>query len=106
MDRAKLERAVTYIQENLDRNLKLTNPIDELGISYYHLCRLFRQELGVTPHQYIVQQRVERAKTLLEDSGRTILDITNDCGFANPSHFAKCFRERVGISPRQFRSTN
>ncbi len=57
----------------------------------------------MTPHAYLVRQRVERSKLLLKQPNLTINQITLECGFANPSHFARCFRQQVGMSPKQFR---
>ncbi|MCY7367966.1 MAG: helix-turn-helix transcriptional regulator [Chamaesiphon sp.] len=68
-----------------------------------NFCRLFKRSMGMTPHAYLIQQRVERSKQLLKRGEGTLLDIAIDCGFANPSHFAKHFRRLTGISPKQFR---
>jgi AraC family transcriptional regulator len=57
----------------------------------------------MTPHAYLIQQRVERSKQLLRLKEYSMLDIAIECGFANPSHFAKWFRRYKGISPKQFR---
>jgi AraC family transcriptional regulator len=59
--------------------------------------------MGVTFHTYLVGQWVERAKQLLRQEQLNILEIADQCGFANPSHLAKQFREHTGLTPRQFR---
>jgi AraC family transcriptional regulator len=100
----RLKRAVEYINEHLGENLSLTTIAEQVDMSHYYFCRLFKQSVGVTPHQYLIQQRVEKSKSLLRQRELTIFDIAADCGFANPSHFAKCFRRYIGISPQQFRS--
>lgn len=104
LPKAKLQQAIEYINEHLHRNLTLTEIATELDMSQYYFCRLFKQSIGMTPHQYLMQQRVERSKQLLKQPEQKIVDIAAQCGFANPSHFAKCFRQRMGISPQQFRS--
>jgi AraC family transcriptional regulator len=88
---------------HLSENVSLATISDELGISQYYFCRLFKQSTGMTPHAYLIQQRVERSKQLLKRKEGTMLDIAIECGFANPSHFAKHFRKHIGISPKQFR---
>jgi AraC family transcriptional regulator len=98
----KLNLALEYINAHLSEDLSLTALAAELNISQYYLCRLFKQSIGITPHAYLVRQRVERSKQLLKDKENLILDIAIACGFANPSHFAKCFRREIGISPKQF----
>lgn len=98
----KLKQALEYMNVHLSENVSLAAIADELGISQYYFCRLFKQSTGMTPHAYLIQQRVERAKQLLKQKECTMLDIANDCGFANPSHFAKHFRRLTGVSPKQF----
>jgi AraC family transcriptional regulator len=100
----KLRQALEYIDNHLSQNISLVEIARQIDMSQHYFCRSFKQSIGITPHQYLIQQRVERAKQLLIHSELTILDITDECGFANPSHFAKYFRQHTGISPRQFRS--
>jgi AraC family transcriptional regulator len=104
LSKIKINQAIEYINEHLHLNLTLTEIATELEMSQYYFCRLFKQSIGMTPHQYLIQQRVERSRQLLKQLESKIVDIATECGFANPSHFAKCFRQRVGISPQQFRS--
>jgi AraC family transcriptional regulator len=99
----KLKQALEYMNTHLSENVSLASVSEELEISQFHLCRLFKQSTGMTLHTYLIQQRVERAKQLLKRKDCTMLDIAIECGFANPSHFAKHFRKHTGISPKQFR---
>jgi AraC family transcriptional regulator len=99
----KLKQALDYMNVHLSENLSLATLADELQISQYHFCRLFKQSTGTTPHAYLIQQRVEKSKQLLKQKEGTMNDIAIECGFANPSHFAKHFRKYTGISPKQFR---
>ncbi len=104
LSQVKLSQAIEYINEHLSQNLTLTEIAMELNMSQYYFCRLFKQSIGMTPHQYLIQQRVERSKQLLQQPGNKMIDIATQCGFANSSHFARCFRQKTGISPKQFRS--
>lgn len=88
---------------HLDENVSLATISEELEISQYYFCRLFKQSTGMAPHAYLIQQRVERSKPLLKQRELTINEIAIACGFANPSHFARHFRNHTGISPKQFR---
>jgi AraC family transcriptional regulator len=101
---AKLQQAIDFINEHLGENLSLTEIAAQVDMSQFYFCRLFKQSVGTTPHKYLIQQRVERSKSLLRQRECSIVDIAADCGFANPSHFAKCFRKYTGVSPQQFRS--
>jgi AraC family transcriptional regulator len=100
----KLKQAIDYINSHLGENLSLAAVSGELKISQFHFCRLFKKSTGMTPHSYLIQQRVERSKQLLKQKGCTINQIADECGFANPSHFANHFRQQTGISPKQFRT--
>ncbi|MGH2414636.1 MAG: AraC family transcriptional regulator [Microcystaceae cyanobacterium] len=99
----KLKQALEYISEHLRENVSLAEVAAELGMSQFYFCRLFKQSTGMTPHAYLIQQRVERSKQLLKQAESTMNDIAIECGFANPSHFAKCFRQHTSLSPKQFR---
>lgn len=99
----KLKQALEYMNAHLNENVSLATISEELGISQYYFCRLFKQSTGMTPHAYWIQQRVNRSKQLLKQRELTINDIAIECGFANPSHFAKHFRNHTGISPKEFR---
>jgi AraC family transcriptional regulator len=103
LSKQKLRQAIEYIQTHLGENLSLTAIADELGMSQYYFCHLFKRSTGISPHQYLIQQRVERAKQLLKHLDRTITSVAMECGFASQSHFAKCFRHHTGMNPKQFR---
>jgi len=101
----KLTQALEYINEHLHQDLSLIEISTELGISQYYFSRLFKQSTGMTPHGYLVQQRVERSKQLLKQSELTMAEIALRCGFANSSHLAKCFRKVMGRSLKEFRNS-
>lgn len=103
LSKQRLNQAIEYIQVHLSENLSLSDIANELGMSQYYFCHLFKRSVGVSPHQFLIQQRVERAKLLLRQPDRTITSIAMECGFANQSHFARCFRRHTGINPNQFR---
>ncbi|MBD1910285.1 MULTISPECIES: AraC family transcriptional regulator [unclassified Leptolyngbya] len=99
----KLKQALDYINAHLSENVSLAEIATELGMSQYYFCRLFKQSTGITPHAYLIQQRIELSKQLLKQKESTVNDVAIACGFANPSHFARCFRRSTGVSPKQFR---
>jgi AraC family transcriptional regulator len=74
-----------------------------LGLSPYHFARMFRRAVGVPPHQYVLQRRVERAKGLLLAGRLGLSDVALAVGFSDQSHLTRVFRRAVGITPARFR---
>lgn len=99
----KLNQALQYIKAHFDQELKLGEIAATVGMSQYYFLRLFKQSMGVTPYQYVLKLRVERAKSLLKQRQITISDVAIECGFANQSHFSRVFRQMSGITPKAYR---
>ncbi|MEO0708429.1 MAG: helix-turn-helix transcriptional regulator, partial [Cyanobacteria bacterium J06649_5] len=76
-----------------------------LDMSQFHFSRLFKQSLGISPYQYLLQQRVECAKQLLKNTDRLITDIAFTCGFNSHSHLSKQFKQLTGMTPKAYRSS-
>jgi AraC family transcriptional regulator len=92
-----------YIHDRLSENIQLTDLADLIGLSQFHFSRLFKRSMGVSPYQYVLQQRIERAKQLLKQTELSIMDIALLCGFSSHSHLGKWFRQSVGVTPKAFR---
>jgi AraC family transcriptional regulator len=105
LSKRQLRQAIDYINSHLDGKPFLNAIANELGMSQYYFCRLFKRSTGMTAHQYLTQQRVERAKQLLRGTQMTITEIALECGFTHQSHFAKYFRQSTGVTPNQFRQS-
>jgi AraC family transcriptional regulator len=103
LPRYRLKRVVDYIDENLSGDLALAQLAAVAGMSPHYFAELFRQSTGKAPHQYVLLRRIELAKERLRDPRRTVIEAGLDAGFQNPSHFARVFRQWVGISPSEFR---
>ncbi len=101
----KLRRALEFISENLQRQhgIALDVVAREVGMSRYHFSRVFKESMGLSPINYIVRQRIERAKKLLAETDLPIADIALQAGFSGQSHFTTFFRKLVGLTPRSFR---
>jgi AraC family transcriptional regulator len=100
----RLKRVLDYIAESLDENISLSQLAAIAGMSPHYFSELFKQSTGRTPHNYVLLQRVERAKQRLRDPKRSIIEAGLDAGFQNPSHFARVFRKLEGITPSKFRA--
>lgn len=100
---ATLRRALDYVSDNLAEDLTLAEIAREVYMSPYHFSRMFKLSTGLSPHQYVMHQRVEQAKALLKHTDLPVSVVAQEVGFASPSHFAQQFRRFVGVSPRSFR---
>ncbi|MGF1571286.1 MAG: helix-turn-helix domain-containing protein [Nodosilinea sp.] len=99
----QLLHTLDYIHDHLDHDIRLADLASLSGISQFHFSKLFKQSLGTTPYQYLLQQRVERAKQLLTDSDRSIMEIAFSCGFSSHSHLSKQFRQLTNMTPKAYR---
>lgn len=97
-----LNKAIDYIHAHLEQEIKLLQLANSVGMSQYYFCRLFKQSMGVSPHQYVLRQRVERAKQLLRRQQFSIVDVALQCGFASQSHLNRHFKRIVGVTPLTF----
>ena len=102
-DRRRAVEAALWIDANAHEPIDLESAAGEAGLSPFHFLRLFRDVLGVTPHQYLVRARLRRAARLLADEERSITEIALDVGFADLSNFVRTFHRAAGVSPTGFR---
>jgi AraC family transcriptional regulator len=100
----KLERAKDYIEANLAETLSLGRIAEAAALSTFHFARCFKVAMGVPPHQFVTQRRIELAKILLLSTRLPIADIGRRVGIPNQSHFTTHFRKRIGCTPKEFRS--
>ena len=101
----QLQRVFDYISAALDNDKALSLDLlaQQIGFSPYHFARTFRLATGASPHQFVVQRRIERAQTLLSTSDLSLAVIALECGFCHHSHFARMFKRHLGCSPREYR---
>jgi AraC-like DNA-binding protein len=96
------ERAREFLDTRFAQPVRLQTLADHCGLSLFHLIRVFRRVVGVTPYSYLIQRRVLGAQSLL-CSGSSVADAAYGCGFADQSHFTRAFRKVVGVPPGQYR---
>ncbi|PWC31198.1 AraC family transcriptional regulator [Azospirillum sp. TSO35-2] len=99
-------RVKEMIAARLEGDVRLADLAAECRLSVGHFVRAFRRTTNTTPHQWLLQQRVEHAKTLMRAAERSLADIALDCGFADQSHFTRTFSRLTGISPGAWRRHN
>jgi len=97
----RLRHVVEYIEAHLDEDLTLAELASVAGFSLSHFKPLFKQAVGMPVHRFVLERRVERARTLLLQGGKSMSEIALEAGFAHPSHMARCLRRLLGVGPRQ-----
>jgi len=95
--------ACDFIEAHLTEDIALADLAGVARLSPAHFCRAFKRSFGVPPHRYQLQRRIERAKSLLADQDRSVLEVALACGFNFPSNFSQIFRKGTGVTPREFR---
>jgi transcriptional regulator of acetoin/glycerol metabolism len=100
---AMLRRVREYVDAHLDEHIDLDTLAGAAGLSLYHFARAFKQSEGATPHLFVLRRRLAKAQELLADHRLSLSEIAFSVGFADQSHFARRFREMVGMAPGQFR---
>ncbi len=99
----KLTEAVTLMEANIEEPISLDELSNYVGISRRQLERLFQKHLNCVPTRYYLKLRLNRARLLLLQTSKSIVDIALACGFISAPHFSKCYRDLFGIPPRDER---
>ena len=102
LSRRALNRAHSYIAENLGERFTLDDLARQAGVSRFHFARLFRVSTGDSPMAYLLKSRVERAKQMLLHEERPVCEIAAALGFCDQSHLTRTFRRMTGLTPREF----
>jgi AraC family transcriptional regulator len=98
-----LRRVLERMEAEVANDLDLSTLAAEMGYSRSHFLRIFRAGTGCSPHQWLIQLRVERAKKMLREGSRSLIDIAADSGFSSHSHLSRTFRQVVGVAPDRYR---
>ncbi len=99
-----IRKTLNYILSHFQQELPLEELAFIAGLSPYHFLRVFKSEIGMTPHQYIIKTRISTASYLLTTTSHTVSDISYEVGFKDESSFCRTFRARTGLTPLAFRA--
>nr|WP_218646647.1 AraC family transcriptional regulator [Pseudomonas umsongensis] len=101
---ARLQSVVAYMREHLAEDLSINQLAARAGVSPAHFRRLFDSAMGIAPHRYVMNLRLERALELLMQTDLPILHVALECGFSSQSHLTAAFKKEHGTTPAQFRA--
>lgn len=99
----KLRRVIEAMNERLAEDFSLTQLANIADLSEYHFSRMFKRATGLSPSQYFIRMRISRARRMLLETERSIIDIGMEVGYSSPSHFSQVFRREVGVTPSAYR---
>jgi transcriptional regulator GlxA family with amidase domain len=102
LSRRALNRACSFIADNLGERFTLDDVAKQAGVSRFHFARLFRVSTGDSPMAYLLKSRIERAKQMLLQEDRPVCEIAAALGFCDQSHLTRTFRRLTGLTPREF----
>ena len=98
-----IRKALVFINSHLDKKLSLVELGQVAAISTYHFHRVFQLFMGETVHQYIIRQRLNRAKTALHETDSSITDVAMMAGYPTHSAFSEAFKKSLGLTPSEFK---
>lgn len=98
-----IEFSCTYLKQNIFKKIYISELAKKVNLSQSRFKHKFKEEIGIPPNEYIIKQKINKAKELLEDSDLTITNIAYDLGFSNSSYFSIVFKKHQGISPTQYK---
>jgi AraC-like DNA-binding protein len=98
-----LSRVRDYVETHLAEPIGLEALANITGLSRCYFARAFKRSMGMPPHHYLMQRRLECAKRLLAETNMSLAQIALESGFSDQSHFSRRFRDRIGLTPRAYR---
>jgi AraC family transcriptional regulator len=100
----QVSRVREYIRMNLARDIGLAELADQVSLSPHYFSMLFKHALGVSPHHYVLRERIDEAQRLLAAGRMSICEVALSLGFSDQSHFSQAFRKMTGTTPKRYQS--
>jgi AraC family transcriptional regulator len=100
--RMEMARLTTFIEDNLHRSISLDDLANQVNVSRFHFCRIFKQSTGFTPFHFVEQCRIRRAQTLIVETNLSLAEVSLMAGFADQSHLTRRFHFHVGCTPSAY----
>jgi AraC-like DNA-binding protein len=99
----QLESTIDFMEQNIARDMSLSEIADHINVSPQYLCRIFKQKLKISPYEYLIRLRIHKAKEMLINEDALVKDILEYTGFRDASYFTAVFKRYEGMTPAQFR---
>ncbi|MEE3662243.1 AraC family transcriptional regulator [Brenneria sp. g21c3] len=99
----RIKRVNQFVNDNISNEISIDDLAEAAGLSRRHFARSFQQKMGETPHRWLMNQRLEKAKTLLLETHESICDIAHHCGFSSQSHLTTVLKQVTGMTPARWR---
>ena len=99
-----VEMAKHYLETHLTQEIRMEEVSRSIGISLFHLSRIFKTHTGYSMREYLIRERIDAAKQLLAENKKTIPEVAFLLRFCDQSYFTKVFREKTGMTPVQYRN--
>lgn len=105
LDQERIKRVLVFVEENISENISVGDLATQAGFSLFHFSRAFKLAVGVSPHQYILQRRVDVACEMLSKTKVGLAEIAYRVGFSSQAHMTTAFKKRFGTTPGRYRNT-
>lgn len=102
-DKPHINKAIEFIEEYYNSNISIDDLCKVSNLSPYHFIRVFKVETGKTPHEYILDKKINEAIKIIKDKKYSLNEVAQLCGFISQSHFSTVFKKRIGASPLSYR---
>ena len=98
-----IKQALEYIENNVGKDISLNEISEKLNISSYYFSKLFKDETNEGFVEYLTKTRVEKAKEMLKDPGKSIKEVGSECGYSDPNYFSRIFKKATGMTPTEYK---
>ncbi|OLB75747.1 MAG: hypothetical protein AUI16_10875 [Alphaproteobacteria bacterium 13_2_20CM_2_64_7] len=105
LDNVRLRRVLAYVEEHLAEHITVTDLANVACLSIFHFTRAFAAAMGVPPHRYVSQRRLESAKAMIATGRASLSEIALHCRFSSQSSLTRAFRRATGVTPAEYRRT-
>jgi len=104
-EKFEIEKAIAFMHQHFGKKLTIAELARIANMSESHFMRIFKKETGLTPMEFLIRTRLEKAKKLLRMGGKKVTETALECGFNSTSHFSSCFTKYLGMTPSEYKKS-